>query len=64
MTVLGHRGVKKTFAAIQDRFYWPRFYRDVELFVNGCEVCLRNKVVPRPRWAFEGRLKLHRYHLT
>ena len=47
---LGHRGVKKTFAAIQDRFYWPRFYRDVELFINGCEVCLRNKVVPRPRW--------------
>ena len=47
---VGHMGIKKTFSAIQERFHWPRFYRDVETFVNGCEVCLKNKEVLRPRW--------------
>eukprot|EP00794_Sanderia_malayensis_P001575 gene1575-1741_t len=47
---VGHMGIKKTFSAIQERFYWPRFFRDTETFVNGCEVCLKNKVIPRPRW--------------
>ena len=49
-TSIGHMGIKKTFNAIQDQFYWPRFYNDTELFVNSCPVCLRNKEVPRPRY--------------
>ena len=44
-TSVGHI---KTFSAIQEPFYWPKFYSDTEQFVNSCSVCLRNKKVPRP----------------
>ncbi|CAB3982733.1 Transposon Ty3-G Gag-Pol poly [Paramuricea clavata] len=46
---VGHLGIAKTFEMIQRRFYWPGFYKDVETFCKSCEICARNKVVPRPR---------------
>ena len=46
---VGHLGIAKTFEMIHRRFYWPGFFRDIEEFCKNCEVCARNKVVPRPR---------------
>ncbi len=46
---IGHMGIKKTFSSTQEQFYRPRFFNDIELFVNNCNVCLRNKEFPRPR---------------
>ena len=46
---VGHLGIAKTFEMIQRGFYWPGFYKDVETFCKSCEICARNKVVPRSR---------------
>ena len=34
---------------IQRKFYWPGFFKSVEEFCRSCEVCAKNKTVPRPR---------------
>eukprot|EP00794_Sanderia_malayensis_P002500 gene2500-2883_t len=47
---IGHMGVAKTFDFIQRRFYWPGFFISVENFCACCEICAKNKTVPRPRW--------------
>ena len=47
---IGHMGVAKTFDIIQKRFYWPGFFKAVENFCARCELCAKNKAVPRPRW--------------
>ncbi|CAB3996822.1 Transposon Ty3-G Gag-Pol poly [Paramuricea clavata] len=46
---VGHLGIAKTFEMIQSGFYWPGFYKDVKTFCKSCEICAKNKVVPRPR---------------
>ena len=46
---VGHAGVAKTFDMIQRKFYWPGFFKSVEEFCRSCEVCKKNKTVPRPR---------------
>ncbi len=43
-------GVAKTFDIIQRKFYWPGFFKAVEDFCARCEICAKNKTVPRPRW--------------
>eukprot|EP00794_Sanderia_malayensis_P000642 gene642-1310_t len=50
---VGHLGVKKTFARIQEEFYWPCFYRQTEIFCKSCVTCQKNKVIPNPRWAMK-----------
>ena len=39
----GYFGVKKTFAAIQTKYYWPRMYQEIVDFVNSCDTCQRAK---------------------
>ena len=46
---VGHLGVAKTFEMIQRKFYWPGFFKAVEEFCKSCEICAKNKTVPRPR---------------
>ena len=46
---VGHAGVAKTFDMIQRKLYWPGFFKSVEEFCRSCEVCAKNKTVPRPR---------------
>ena len=46
---VGHLGVAKTFEMVQRKFYWPGFFKAVEEFCRNCEVCAKNKAVPRPR---------------
>ena len=47
---VGHMGVAKTFEAVQKIYYWPGFFKAVEEFCACCELCAKNKSVPRPRW--------------
>ena len=47
---VGHMGVAKTFDAIQKTFYWSGFFKVVEEFFASCELCAKNKSVPRLRW--------------
>ena len=49
-TSIGYMGIKKTFSAILEQFYSPKFYNDTKLFVNSCTVCLRNKELRWPRY--------------
>ena len=46
---VGHPEVANTFDMIQRKFYWPGFFKSVEEFCRSCEVCAKNKTVPRPR---------------
>ena len=47
---ISHLGVHKTFDMLQKRFYWPGFHNAVENHCRTCEVCAKNKTVPRPRY--------------
>ena len=49
----GHSGISKTFASLQSRYYWPKFFTDVQAYCKSCEVCARNKTAPRPRWPLQ-----------
>lgn len=37
----GHLGIKKTKAKLAQEFYWPGCWKDVEMFVRGCDTCQR-----------------------
>eukprot|EP00794_Sanderia_malayensis_P014622 gene14622-16137_t len=50
---IGNMGVAKTFDFIRRRFYWPGFFKSVENFCACCEICAKNKTVPRPHWPFK-----------
>ena len=39
----GHFGVKKSFAAIQVKYYWPRMYQEIVDFVKSCDSYQRSK---------------------
>ena len=46
----GHMGVAKTFEQVQRNYYWPGFSKTVELFCKVCDICARNKALPRPKY--------------
>jgi len=35
----GHRGITGTHLAVRRRYYWPKMFLDVKIFVKGCEAC-------------------------
>ena len=37
--LMGHFGVAKTLAILQEHFYWPTMKRDVEKVVQRCVTC-------------------------
>jgi len=39
----GHRGKRKTQAAVERTFWWPKMHLDVQTFVTTCDTCQRNK---------------------
>ncbi len=43
--VVGHFGIEKTRELIARKYYWPTLRRDVEAYVQGCDVCLTSKAV-------------------
>ena len=42
----GHIGRRATLRKIQERFWWPRMERSVQLYVASCEVCQKHKRRP------------------
>ena len=40
-----HLGVRKTIAALQQRFWWPKLPKHVAAFFKGCAICQRIKDV-------------------
>ena len=43
-----HFGTDKTYALLQDRFFWPNMYSYVRNFVTHCEVCQQTKCNSSP----------------
>ena len=41
----GHFGIDKTKELIGRKYYWPSLSKDVEAYINGCNVCLALKAV-------------------
>lgn len=39
----GHLGRERTLRLVRRYFYWPKMHKDVQLFVQRCESCQRNK---------------------
>ena len=46
--LMGHFGVSKTLAILQEHFYWPHIRKDVERIVGGCGVCHKAKSQVNP----------------
>ena len=42
----GHFGTKKTFGAIQTKYFWPHMYQEIADYVRSCENCQRVKRDP------------------
>ena len=47
-TKLCHVGVKKTFAALKQNYYWAGFYKHVEDVLRNCEQCSRANAITQP----------------
>jgi hypothetical protein len=47
VVALQHLGVKKTYDALCQRFYWPGMARDVRVFVEECSMCQKYNTVSR-----------------
>lgn len=50
----GHFGIKKTFASIKEKYFWPKMFQDINDYVKSCDVCQRTKVNRR-----QNRVPLH-----
>ena len=44
----GHMGRDRTWKRARDAFWWPNMKRDLTTYVNGCEMCGRNKLPTKP----------------
>ena len=40
----GHFWIKRTFAAIKQKYWWPMMYQQVKDYISTCDVCQRAKV--------------------
>ena len=47
----GHFGFQKTLRKVQERFYWPRMYTDIDNYTRSCTSCARVKTPPVRRRA-------------
>lgn len=58
LPLAGHGGVTKTFARLQEKYYWPKMRSDVSKYVRECQICQQYKLeqklpagllLPQPR---------------
>ena len=42
----GHLGVKRTYAKLEERYYWKGMYQDVKNWIAVCDDCTMRKAVP------------------
>ena len=45
----GHQGIKRTHALIHGKYYWPRMYNDITMYVKSCDICQRTKRNPNTK---------------
>ena len=45
-SLMGHFGVDKTLAILQEHFFWPHMKRDVERICERCATCMKSKLRP------------------
>ena len=43
----GHQGAERTYAAVRQRYYWPRMYTSVFNYVKHCDLCQKSKRLTR-----------------
>ena len=48
LRVVGHQGVARTLARVQQRFYWPGYALDVARWCAACPNCAIHKGLPKP----------------
>ncbi|XP_040943180.1 uncharacterized protein, partial [Gossypium hirsutum] len=51
--LMGHFGVAKTLAMLNEHFFWPKMRRDVERFCNRCIACKRAKSRIKPHGLYK-----------
>ena len=40
-----HFRIDKTWELVIRKYYWPTFYRNIKIYIQGCNVCLASKTV-------------------
>ena len=45
----GHQGIKRTHTLIHGKYYWPRMYNDITMYVKSCDICQRTKRNPNTK---------------
>lgn len=40
----GHFGIKRTFAAIKQKYWWPKMYQQIKDYITTCDVCQKTKI--------------------
>lgn len=53
----GHLGVKKTKSRLQ-AYYWPKMTKEIERYIETCEVCQKHKTPKRPRYGLMQPIKV------
>ena len=43
---VGHQEIVRTLSLLRERFYWPDMHKEVTLYVNKCQSCLKRKATP------------------
>ena len=46
----GHNGIHKTACRVQERYWWPGMWGDINNFVTSCVTCQRNRAVKQSPW--------------
>lgn len=59
-----HRGILETYQKLKRRYYWPNMFRDIQKYINNCDICQQNKyerhtyqipdnLTPNPKYPFD-----------
>ena len=49
----GHLGIKKTLSKIRQSYYWLGLQNDVETYVGGCDICIRQNEPLKTKFPME-----------
>ncbi|GES79803.1 retroviral-like aspartic protease 1 [Rhizophagus clarus] len=42
-----HLGVETTYNKIKERYYWPKMYNDIKIYIESCDNCQRREIISR-----------------
>lgn len=43
-----HRGLRENLTSLKKKYYWPNMNKDVQNYINACEICQKNKYERNP----------------